>query len=346
MPAFERAVFDFDSIIYKVGFVTEQKWVDVKHIKSGRVKRFKNQTEFFGRKKNEIGGWLGELNAERAKDSLPPFSKEDFTLETVRLPGNKPEVLHTAKAMIGNIVKVLGVDEYCGFIGKGDSFRLERSTMTKYKGDRDPDSKPLMKDEISEYIYKHHNAEIVEGLEADDWCIIEGCKEGRVVVAYDKDSYGSPVHIYNPDRAAEGIINANCFGELQLIEKLDAKTGNVKSRDVKGYGRKWFYYQVAYGDDVDCYRSNAASEKDFGIMGAFDMMNHATNDREALEALVAVYKHLYPTPVEHTGWRGDKIVVDWRYALSEIWDMARMWRTPDDDIKAEEVFRKFNLWED
>lgn len=339
----KRLVFDYDNIIYKVGFVTEERWVDVKHIPSGRVKRFKNQTEFIGRKKTEIGGWLGAVNEERAKDGLKLFTRDEFEWTTIRTPGKLEHVLFTAKAMINNIVRDLNADEYMGFIGKGDSFRVERSTLTKYKGDRDPAERPILKDEISEYIHKHHNAEVVTHLEADDWCIIEGKEPGRIVVAIDKDAYGFPVQVYNPDKPEMGIVNGNCFGELQVIER---GSGKNKSKDVKGFGRKWFYYQVAYGDDVDCYRSNAASSKEFGPMGAFDMLNHATNDAEAMKALVDIYKHLYPEPVNFTGWRGDEIVVDWRYALSEIWDMARMWRSEDDDVKAETVFRKFGLWED
>lgn len=338
-----RLVFDYDNIVYKVGFATEQRWVDVTHIKSGKVKRFKNQTEFFGRKKTEIGGWLGALNEERAKDGLSQFKKEDFTIETVRVPGKTNEVLYTAKAMINNIIRDLNADEYHGYLGKGDSFRVERSTILKYKGDRDPNDRPLMKDEITQYILKHQNAEQVTGLEADDWCIISGQGEGSIVVGIDKDSHGCPVTTYNPDKPELGLINGRGFGELIVVEKQRPKS---IERDVKGYGRKWFYFQVAYGDDVDCYRSNAASGKDFGVMGAFDRLNPATNDREALEALVGIYKHLYPEPVQFKGWRGDDLVVDWRYALSEVWDLARMWRTETDDVKAEEVFRKYGLWED
>jgi hypothetical protein len=338
-----RLVFDYDNIAYKVGFATEDRWVEVKHLASGKTKLFKNQTEFIGRKKTEVGGWLGAVNEERAKDGKKLWTREDFTWETKRTPGRIEEVLHTTKAMINNIIRDLNADEYHGYVGKGDSFRVDRSTLIKYKGDRDPAERPLMKDEITEYIVKHQNGEFVRGLEADDWCIISGQGEDSIVVGIDKDSYGCPVRTYNPDKPELGIVNGNCFGELQVIEKQRAKHID---RDVRGYGRKWFYFQVAYGDDVDCYRSNAASDKPFGVMGAFDMLNHATNDQEALEALVKIYKHLYPEPKEFIGWRGDKIVVDWRYALSEVWDLARMWRTETDDVKAEQVFRKFNLWED
>lgn len=339
----ERLVFDYDNIIYKVGFVTEDRWIDVLHRETGRTKRFKNKTEFYGRKKNVIEGWLGELNAERALDNKRPFTREEFDITPVRTPGELSHVLATAKAMINNIVRDLNADEYCGFVGKGESFRLERSTLMKYKGDRDPSERPILKDEITEYILKNHNADAVTKLEADDWCIIEGMKPGRVVVAIDKDTYGFPVQVYNPDKPEMGIVKCDNFGELRVVE---GGSGKNKTKDVKGHGRKWFYFQVAYGDDVDCYRSNAASDKEFGVMSAFDMLNPATNDVEALRALVKIYKHLYPEPVEFKSWRGDDIVVDWRYALSEIWDMARMWRSEDDDVPAEKVFRKFDLWED
>src|SRR5690606_26994769 len=219
-----------------------------------RKNTYKNITEFWGRKKNEIGGKLGEINESRVAAGKRPFEKEEFTHETVRYSEPLENVLYTVKHMINDIREKTGIKNYMGYIGKGDSFRLERSTIYKYKGNRDDAFRPLMKDEITEYLVKHHDAKIVQHLEADDWCIIRAHKDSnKTIISVDKDALGCAVRVWNPDHPEWGVIDGDCFGELQLIEK-ENKSG--KTKDVKGYGRKFFYYQVAYGDDVDNYRAN------------------------------------------------------------------------------------------
>ena len=334
---FTRAVFDYDAFVYAIGHAVEKKSIVVTHKQSGWEKEFDNRTQFWGHFKKKEGGYLGEVNKKKIAKGQEPASWEDFTIVDRQTPkGTLEQALGTVKASINHIVRELQVDEYMGFIGKGASFREDRSTIIKYKGNREDALRPLLKEDIQHYINKHHNGEIVTGLEADDWCVIEGVKEGRIVVASDKDSLGCPVYTYNPDKPHMGIVDGNCYGSLEVTSK----------NEVRGFGRKWFYFQVAYGDNVDNYRSNSASDLEIGEKGILDMVAHATNDVESLEALVKVYKHIYPEPKEIIGWRGDKIVVDWRYVLSENWDLARMLRHEQDHISAEFVLRKFDLWED
>ena len=337
----KELVFDYDALIYKCGFATEHRQIEVTHIPSGRKRHYKNITEFWGRKKNEIEGKLGEINQARIEKGKSPFSKDEFEYSTIRYSEPIENVLHTVKHSIKNICEALGTDNYIGYIGKGDSFRLERSTILKYKGNREEALRPLMKDEITEYLVKHHNAKIVTGLEADDWCIIRAYKNpNKIVVAVDKDALGCAVNVYNPDHPEWGVINGDCFGELQLIEKEN--TSGIK-KEVKGYGRKFFYYQVAYGDDVDYYRSNCASETSWGPVSAYNALDSTQNDREALQALVSIYQHLYPSPTKIIGWNGEEIAVDWKYVFNEVWDLARMRRHEHDIVVGTDVLKKFKL---
>lgn len=337
----KTAIFDYDNIIYKVGFATESRNVVVTHVPSGRSNVYKNISEFWGLKRNEIGGKLGEINTLRIEAGKRPFERNEFTHETVRESEPISKVLRTVKMMIKNACEAVGASDYRGYIGKGDSFRVERSTVLQYKGNRKDALRPLMKDEISEYILRYHNGILVEGMEADDWCIIDAYRDpNKVVIGVDKDAYGCAVQTFNPDHPEWGIINGDCFGELQLIEKPSKK-------DVKGYGRKFFYYQVCYGDGVDNYRSNSASDVKWGVVSAYNALKDAQNDREALEALKNVYLHLYPTPKEIIGWRGDTFEIDWMYMFNENWDLARMHRKEKgDDVRGTDVLKKFGLLED
>lgn len=331
---FKRAVFDYDAFVYTIGHAAEKKSIHVVHDKTGWEKEFDTRTQFWGHWKKKEGGYLGEINKKKIAKGQEPASWEDFTItDKQTLKGPVENALHSVKVCINKVVSDLRVEEYMGFIGKGSSFREDRSTILKYKGNREDVLRPILKDDIQEYIAKNHNGEFVSYLEADDWCIIEGVKEGRVVVAEDKDSLGCPVFTYNFNKPELGIINGNCYGSLEINSK----------KEVKGYGRKWFYFQVAYGDDVDNYRSNSATDLKIGDKTIFEMVNYATNDKESLEALVKVYKHIYPEPREITGWRGDKFVVDWLYVLNENWDLARMLRHEGDHVNATEVLSKYGL---
>jgi hypothetical protein len=336
------AIFDYDSLIYAAGFVNETRTIKAIHKASGREKVFKNRTEFWGAGK-KIGGWLSDLNEERKCDNQKIFTKEDFIVEDVQEAGPLANTLQLVKTMINGTLNHLGAEQYQGFVGKGDSFRLERSTMLKYKGNREHAIRPLHKAQIIEYMVKHQSATVVEGLEADDWVVIEGLRNpGSVVVSDDKDAAGCPIMVYNAGKPELGIRNGNQFGEL-LPKYKETRAGTQSLDSVKGIGRKFFYYQVLWGDPTDNYRSNAGSELEFGQVAAYSALKDAKNDLEALEVIRDTYKRLYPSPREITGWRGDTILVDWEYALNEIWDMARMRRTPDDIVIGTDVLKKFKL---
>lgn len=347
----KKLIFDYDCIVYQVGFACEKRAVEVTHTATGVKQRFDNKTEFWGRKKNVIEGWLGEKNKERVAQGKREFTKDEFTMETIREADNIQNALHSVKEVINKALRATGCDEYMGYIGDGDSFRLDRSTIYKYKGSRDNALTPLLKKDIIDYLVKYHAAEIVqrdevtnEMLEADDMVIIKALedKENSVVYAVDKDATGSPIFVFNPNRPDDGIKDCACFGEINLIERT-IPSGIVK--EIKGHGRKFFYFQVAFGDDVDDYRANCASDIEWGEISAYKALADCNTDKECLEALVGIYQHLYPEPKTVLGWRGDEIEIDWLYVLNEIWDLARMRRSPDDIVTAEEVLRKFKIIE-
>jgi hypothetical protein len=52
---------------------------------------------------------------------------------------------------------------------------------------------------------------------------------------------------------------------------------------------------------------------------------------------------LYPAPKKITGWRGDEILIDWKYVLRENFTLARMLRWKDDVVDLDEVMRKLKV---
>lgn len=326
----KKAIIDVDALIYAIGFVGEERSIKVVNKQSGAEYSFANRTEFWGRGK-KIGGALAEMNRVEKKE----YQKEDFEIFDIQqVTEPLQNVLHSAKASFESRVKMSGCDEYQGYVGGSDNFRVERSTIIKYKGNRDSVLRPLLKDELVEYFIKHKGCQTISGIETDDQCVIDCYKNDNIIVGVDKDYYGCPVNFLNSNRPEEGVSNGNCFGKLWLDDK----------KKVRGYGRLFFYWQVANGDDSDWYFANSAvPETKWGDISAFRALCDCMNDGQALESLAKVYKDLYPEPKEIVGWRGDKIKVDWLYVLWENWDLARMLRFPGDHVSVPDVLKKYGI---
>lgn len=329
-----KLIIDSDYIRYAAGFASEKRKIKVVHQTTGDEYIFSNRTEFYGRGKAKDKGWIAEQNAER--DS--PLLASEFDIYDIQIPEPIENALNTAKRMFEGILETFETRNYIAYYGKGDSFRVDRSTIIQYKGNREGTLRPIRIEEITEYLVKKFGMIPCIGLEADDWCNIEGQKPNTVVTSIDKDTGGCPVLWYNPNKPEDGIVNGRQFGKIWVEEK---SKGN---KEVRGYGRKFFYYQVAYGDDVDNYRANSATDKEWGKLGAFDILEGCKNDRESLQALVNIYKTLYPTPHKIVGWKGETITIDWLYVMQENWDMAHMWRNPDSDyIDVKQVLDKLKV---
>ena len=340
MSQFNTAVWDFDYIRYAVGFASEKRVIKVIHKQSGDEWDLKSRTDWYGRTRAKDGGLLAEINKSRDI----PYALDEFEIYDIQIPEPLENCLHSAKVKVESVSKILGTKNIIGYHGLGDSFRVSSSTVLGYKQNRIDNLKPIHIEAITDYIVKKWRSVPCEGLEADDWCIISAYgKKDHVVCTHDKDVLGCGVYSFNPTKPELGVQNGNCFGSLWLEEKTNSK-GKVE-KTVRGIGRKFFYYQLSSQDNVDNYRAHAASDVKWGELSAYEWLRDCKNDTEALTAVSRIYKHLYPCPRKVIGWRGDEILVDWRYMLSENWIMARMLRTPDENITAEMVFKKYNLWD-
>lgn len=309
-----RAIFDFDWLKYTCAAVGETRTILVTHKASGREMEFKNRTEFYGR--NKKGGWLEQRNINRTS----PFEVSEFEITDIQKPKDISHSLHTVKTSVDRALRIAGTSDFHGFLGEGDSFRVELSTVLEYKGNRKELIRPVHLDAVAEYIEKKYKAEIVTGLEADDHCVIECHENDNILVGVDKDYYGCHVNYLNMNQ--ELITNGNQFGEIHL---------NTKG-DVKGFGDMFFYFQVASGDAIDNYKANSASKVSWADKSAYKALKDVKGTREAAIKLKEIYQNLYRKPVVVKGWKGEDIEVDWLYMLTENWNMARMMTSLDDRI--------------
>lgn len=323
-------VYDLDSVKYAVAGVGEKRSIIVTHKTTGRTKEFDTRTEFWGRGRKHTGGWLAELN--KGRDS--PFLADEFEIIDVQTPDPISNVLHSAKLTVERNIAASKADKVDFFIGKGDSFRVERSTLLGYKQQRLKMAKPIHLDEVTDYLTRKFKAEVVTHYEVDDRVVMETYKQpNKFVIALDKDTYSCPVKFFNVNRPQDGIVNCDCFGELYLNGK----------EEVKGKGRMHLYYQICSLDNSDNYKAHCFSDVYWGQKSAYEALKDATNDKEALIAMKDIFQKLYPEPKTVTGWRGNEILVDWQYVMNEMWDMARMQRWPSDFIIGTEVLTNMGI---
>lgn len=334
-----RVVYDGDLLVYACGFVGEKRTIKAVHKQSGDEYELDNRTAMYGRKKSKDGGWLAEQNASRET----PWTVEDFDIYDIQTPAPLSHSLQAVKTMVEKTLSAVGTNNLTMFHGEGDSFRVEASTVVRYKGNRENSLKPFYKDDIIEFIKKKYKSIACTGLEADDWLIISALEDGGVVASHDKDCRGSAVRVINPTKMGEGILDCRTFGDLWVEEKVSASTGKI-TRDVKGYGRKFFWHQLNWADPVDNYFANSASDIEWGEMSSFKSLRDCKTDLDCMKSVIETYKYLYPEKKKIIGWRDNEIEVDYKYMINENFTMAHMLRKPDERITAEEVFTKFGLW--
>lgn len=324
------SIIDLDYVKYASASVGEKRSIIVTHKSSGREKEFNTRTEFYGRDKAKTGGWLGDLNSKR--DS--PFAVDEFEIVDQQIAEPIDHVLQIAKTQVEGDLKRLGTNKYKAFLGKGDSFRVELSTLKKYKDNRKDMLRPLHMDAVTEYLERKFKAEIVTDIEADDRCVIEAYNNPNAVIqGLDKDYYSAPVKFFNVNRPDEGIQDCNQFGSLWLDDK----------GDVRGIGRMHLYWQMASNDTSDNYAANCFSEIKWAGKSAYKSLVEAKTDTEAWEKLKGIFQYLYPEEKTVLGWRNDPINITWDYVLNEMFVMARMLRFEGENLNAYDVMDKLGV---
>lgn len=326
-----QAVFDLDYIKYAVASAGETRTIKAYHPVTGDEWSCKTRTELWGHYLKKDKGILAEHNKKNGTD----YKADELVVLDIQTPEKIANVFHSAKSMFESVLWQLKTNKYSAYIGKGDSFRVERSTILKYKGARSSVLKPLLLDEVSDYLIKKYSPEIVTHLEADDRVVMDAYRnKDKVVCGIDKDYFGCEVMFLNVNQLDKGVQDCSGIGKLFL----DSKGA------VKGIGRLFFYHQVLSGDSSDCYKANSANpECEWGDKSSYNLLKDCKTDEEALIAIKTGYQLIYPEPRKIVGWRGDEITVDWKYCAKENFDLARMLRWENDNVDLYEVLHKFNL---
>lgn len=329
-----RAIIDLDFVKYAIASVGETRSIVVTHIPSGKQQEFKTRTEFYGHHAKKAGGWLKERNLEREAKGLPLFTVDEFSIEDKQEVTEPIEnVLHSAKQMVDSALKASGATSYTAYSGKGDSFRVELSTLMKYKGNREGLLSPLLLNEVTEYLNKKYNANVVTGIECDDRCVMDAHNNPEsFILGVDKDYLSCPVKFYNCNTPEQGIIDCNGFGSLW-------DTG----KKITGKGRMFKYFQVLSEDSSDNYAANCFSEIKWAEKSAYKALKDCQSDADAFSVLRDSFQKLYPEPKIITGWRGNEFEIDWLYVLQECFNLAHLHRWENDFVDVWQVMKKLGV---
>lgn len=321
------AVIDGDIVAYRCAAANETRSVLAVHNETADSVTFDTLTKF--------REWAGD-------------EASNYTVTPHQEAGKIEHAYKSMRQMIQTICDKAGCDSYHIVTSGSGNFRLELPLPTRYKDARKESTKPLQLHKCKTYLIEHHGAEVSSGEEADDVLVayaVQGYNEylkditKRVVqCSLDKDAKHGPGWLFDWTTMDEPILIEG-FGELELIlTPTGKKLANGEpqtTKSVKGKGRIWLYYQMVFGDPVDCYKPCELAKAKFGEVGAYDLLKNCKTDKEALEALVAKYKLWYPKPVTYRAWDEKMYTKDWL----EIWQMyadcafMRRWEGDRFDVK-------------
>ena len=145
------ALLDGDLICYSVGFASDKKLYHVEGVSFQYKKEAKEFCDTAGIPYESITSTVTEEPLE-------------YTL-------------HSVKKLIESILEDTKATDCRIFLSGKTNFRDEVAVTKPYKGNRDDMHKPLHYQEIRDYLVNVWQAEVVEGMEADDSLSIEQYKD-------------------------------------------------------------------------------------------------------------------------------------------------------------------------
>jgi hypothetical protein len=172
---------DFDTILYQKVLQTQKSYIEVEYKNNGRKKVFNNITQFRGRGKVKISGWLGDENKKRKSKKLNPFLLKDFNIEhKTKIVCGDDKAKDSLIKYINELRNYEWVKSLKILLGGPTNFRY--NLHPQYKIGR---TKPLRFKEIKDWFCKEFKDIVVlsENAEADDWASIAAWyywkKEGK-----------------------------------------------------------------------------------------------------------------------------------------------------------------------
>lgn len=202
------------------------------------------------------------------RTALVPLVDADVLCYRVGFAAEKDEpienVLHSVKKCVLDIMSTFpnAPDERLFLTGKGN-FRNKVATQLEYKGHRKHMPKPQYYEEIREYLQRRFNAEVVDGMEADDALGINQYskyKATSVIASIDKDMLMIPGWHYNFVKKELRYVNKDAAYRAFFMQLLMGDmTDNIPG--IRGLGPKTAAKLL--GDETDPEKMYEIAQREY-----------------------------------------------------------------------------------
>jgi len=227
--------------------------------------------------------WSGEFKDKETGESvLLPFSTVKEILE-----GKIRDILHQVGATEDPLFFFSSSEALSKLATQVDgvsrvhipNFRYEVAVSRPYKGTR-KQPKPFHFLNIAAYLMSEYDFVLsTNGLEADDELGIYQCShEDTIICSRDKDLRMIPKLHYSWECGKQREVGPHFTDELGSLYK--------EGKKVRGYGLKFFYYQMLVGDSVD----NIPGLPGYGPVKAFGIIEPLKSIEKLKPAVVREYK--------------------------------------------------------
>ncbi len=225
--------------------------------------------------------------------------------------------------------------------GSTKAGRYDVAIQKGYQSARDNKEKPRFLEAVRGYM-EHPNLPNTTGkpwmkAEADDgmaeaaWKAFNECNQHLCVIASrDKDLRIVPTWHFNFDTGEiEGATDSFGFIKIKTTVRVNAAGKTIKSHKPRGYGTKFFWWQMLMGDSADTITGIPRC----GIVTAAAMLEDCKTDYEAMQVVKAAYKE-YADTKGFLHWE-TKDTVPWNEVFISEAQMLWMQRTAGDidDVK-------------
>jgi len=208
------------------------------------------------------------------------------------------------------------------FLSGPNNFRKEIAKKKVYKDNRKDSVKPYHYENLRAYLISRYQAEVSDGIEADDLiCIAQtealAREEETIICSRDKDLRQCQGWHYTWECGAQPEKSpyfVKGFGELTPHY---AKNGKMDR--LYGTGNKWFLAQLLMGDSTD----NIPGLKGWGPNKVYNLLGEVDDYKTGLAKVVEQYQGFY--------WDEDDYVDRWPRELIEQAKLVWMIRTTNLD---------------
>lgn len=319
-------LIDGDVIAYRSSACIETRTVEVKHIKSGRVKVFDTRTQF--------------KEFLKAKDFV--YKAEDYEFTDIQTPEDVSHAAYIVKNQISKFKELFKPDVVHVCIGGKNNFRDNLLLPKRYKGNRSGMIRPVHLKYVKDYLVNVHKAEVIEGHETDDALVYYG---------YEYLKLGYDVIVIGPDKDAMAYsgLHTYDFTKEDAVPFLIPNLGSLYINDkggVKGSGFLWYCQQMLTGDATDNFRPFEVAGIKYGEKAAYKVLKACKTEQEAIQAVIAEYQRVYPAEVKYTAWNGTEVITDYNGMLDLYHKCCRMKETRDDTLDFKQFAERYGveLW--